>query len=84
MTNRRRIRDRELGADDGLDPGSGRGLVEPRRAVKAIAIDQRQRAVAQGRRPIDQRFRRRGATEEREGRYGVELDKLSHFAFCSP
>src|SRR5262245_14749369 len=84
VDRRARIFDRELRADDRLDPGSSSSLVEPRCAVEAIAIDQCQRVIAQGRRPIDQRLRRRGSPKEREGRCGVELDKRIHFAFSSP
>ena len=66
--------DRQLGADDGLDPGGARGLVEARRAVDAVAIEQRHRGVSEIGRAIDERFGQRRALEKAEGRGGVELD----------
>ena len=45
--------ERELGADDGPDARSDGRPVKPRRAVYAVAIEQRQGGVAVPRRLID-------------------------------
>jgi hypothetical protein len=58
---------RDLTADDSLDPGSPCRLVEPRRAVDAVAIDERERRVAQRRRAFHERLGQRRRLEEAEG-----------------
>ena len=70
---RRARPDRELAADDGLDPGGLRGEVEPGRPVEAIAIEQRQRRIPERHGPRDERFGRRRAFQERERGRGVEF-----------
>ena len=55
-------RDRELRADDGLEPGLLRGAVESRRAVDAVAVEQRQRRIAQRGGALDERLRQRRAS----------------------
>ena len=60
----------------GLMPAAERGLVKPRRAVDAVAIEERQRGIAELRRAIDERFRKRGALKKAEGGGGVELDVI--------
>ena len=55
-------------------PGGGRGLVEPRRAVDAVAIEERHGRVAEIGGAIDDRFRERRALQKAEGGGGVELD----------
>ena len=44
---------RQLGADDGFDARTRRGEVKSWRAVDAVAIEQRQRRIAERDRPID-------------------------------
>ena len=66
--------DGQLGADDGADAGGLRGLMEARRAVDAVAIEQRDRRIAERRRALDERFRQRRAAQERKGRRGMKLD----------
>ena len=56
--------DRQLRADDRAQPGGGRGLVKPRRAVDAVAIEQRHGRVAEIGGAIDDRFRERRALRE--------------------
>ena len=58
----------------GRMPARERGLVKARRAVDAVAIEQRQRGVAEIGRAIDERFGQRRALEKAEGGGGVELD----------
>ena len=65
---------RQLGADDRLDARAFRGQVKPRRAVDAVAIEQRERRIPERRRALDERFGQRGAVEERKGGRGVEFD----------
>ncbi len=67
---------RHLGADDGLEaPLLGR-LPEAHRAVQPVVVGEGQRRVAQRRRPLDQRLRRRGAVEQGEIAVAVQLDVL--------
>jgi hypothetical protein len=56
----------QFGADDRLDPRGERGLVEPRGAVHAVAIQQRERRVAERRRALDERFGQRCALQKTE------------------
>src|SRR5262249_41933765 len=65
---------RQLGADDRAQTGGRRRFVKARQPVDAIAIDQRERRVAELRRAIDERLRQRRALQKTEGRRGVELD----------
>ena len=58
----------------GRDAGGRRGLVKPRRAVHAVAIEQRERRIAEIGGAIDERFRQRRALQKAEGGGGVELD----------
>ena len=51
------VADGELGADDRADAGGKRGAMEARRAVDAVAIEQRNRRVAVAGGLIDERFR---------------------------
>ena len=69
-----RIAHRQLRADDRLEPRLLRGEMKARRAVDAVAIEQRQRRIAQRRRPIDERLRQRRAVEKRKRGRGVEFD----------
>ena len=56
--------------------------MEARRAVDAVAIEQRQRRVAEIGRAIDERLRERRALEKAEGGRGVKLDvKTKRFRF---
>jgi hypothetical protein len=55
------VTDRELSTDNRPDPRGERGLVEPRGAVHAVAIQQRQRRIAERRRALDERFGQRRA-----------------------
>ena len=68
------IRERELGADDRLDPCRARGFVEARRAVDTVAVDQRNRLVAEIGGSLDDRFRQRSALEKLEGGSSLELE----------
>ena len=58
----------------GRMPGAQRGFVKARRAVDAVAIEQRERGVAEIGRAIDERLGQRRALEKAEGGRGVELD----------
>ena len=53
--------DRQLRADDRLQAGLARGLMEAGRSVDAVGIEQRQRGVAKRRGALDERFGQRGA-----------------------
>ena len=48
--------------------------MKPRRAVDAVAIEQRERRIAERGRAIDERFGQRGAVEKGEGGRSVKLD----------
>ena len=65
---------RQLRADDRLDAGALRGEVKARRAVDAVAIEQRERRIAERRGAVDQRFGQRGAVEKRKGGGSVQFD----------
>jgi hypothetical protein len=56
--------DRQFGADDGAEAGGFRGLMKTRGTVDAVAIEQRQRRIAQCHRALDERLGQRGAAEE--------------------
>jgi hypothetical protein len=79
---RNRRRDRELGADDGAQPGALRRLVKARRPVDAVGIEQRDRRIAERRGALDERFRKRCALQKAEGRRRVELDVHRRTAYC--
>ena len=66
--------DRQLGANDGAQSRLPRRLVESRRAVDTIGIQQRQRRVAERGGAFDQRFRQRGAMEKAEGGRTMKFD----------
>jgi hypothetical protein len=51
---------REFRADDGFDTGGGRGAMKARRAIDAVAIEQRDGGIPVARGLRDQRFRQRG------------------------
>ena len=55
-------------------PAASRGLVEPRRAVDAVAIEERHGRIAEIGGAIDERFGQRRALQKAEGGGGVELD----------
>ncbi len=63
-----------LRADERAQPGLLRRLVEPRRAVDAVAVDERDRREAALGGALDQVLGQRGAVEEREGGGGAQLD----------
>ncbi len=65
---------RQFRADDRPQPRRERGLVKPRGAVDAIAIEQGERRVAQLGGALDERFRQRRGLEKTECGRGVELD----------
>ena len=71
-------RHRQLRADDRLDAGALRGEVKARRAVDAVAIEQRERRIAERRGAVDERFGQRGAVEKREGGGGVSMQLDIH------
>jgi hypothetical protein len=48
--------------------------VKARRAVDAVAIEQRQRGIAEIGRPVDERLGERRALEKAEGGRGMEFD----------
>ena len=66
--------DRQFRADDGSQTRLLRGLMESRRAVHAIGVEQRERGIAERGRALDERFGQRRSLQEAEGRRGVELD----------
>ena len=66
--------DGQFRSDDRAQAGRGRGLVEPRRAVDAVTIEERDGRIAQIGGTIDDRFRERRALQKAEGRGGMELD----------
>ncbi|HTI38096.1 MAG TPA: hypothetical protein VL484_11075 [Vicinamibacterales bacterium] len=65
---RRRTRraDRQLGADHRVQAGFLRGHVETRSAVHAVAIEQRERRIAERRRALDEGLGQRRAVEKGE------------------
>ena len=67
---------RQLRANDRADADGERSLVKARRAVHAVAIEQRERGIAERRRAIDERFGKRRALEKAEGGGGVEFDVM--------
>ena len=66
--------DRQLGADDRLESRALRGEMESRRAVDAVAIEQRERRIAERGGAVDQRFGQRRAVEKGKRGGGVQLD----------
>src|SRR5439155_12066990 len=67
---------RQFRSNDRTDSGRERRLVKARRAVHAVAIEQRERGIAERRRAIDERFGKRRALEKAEGGGGVEFDVM--------
>ena len=63
-----RLPTRQLGADDRLDPRPLRREMKPRQPIDAIAIEQRQRRIPEGRRALDERLGQRRAVEKGERR----------------
>src|SRR4029453_4010071 len=68
----------ELGADERLQSGGERRLMKARRARDAVAIEQRDRRIAERRGSIDERFRQRCGTQEAEGGGTMKLDVRCH------
>ena len=66
--------DRQLRADQRADAGGERGFMEARRAGDAVAIEQRDRRVAEHGRAIDEHFRQRRGAQKTEGGGSVKLD----------
>jgi len=66
--------DGEHGADQGTQAGGAGGFMEPGGAVHAIAVEQRQRGIAEGSGAIHQGFWQGGGAQERESRCGVQFD----------
>ena len=60
-------REGQLGADNRFDPGGKGSFVKPRRAVDAVAIEERERGIAELGGAVDERFRKRRALEKAEG-----------------
>ena len=60
-------------ADNRLYPRPRGRLMEPRRAVDAVGVEERQRRIAERRRPLDERFGQRSSLEKTESRCGVEF-----------
>src|SRR5258707_298685 len=58
--------DRQFRADDRPEPGATRGFMKARRTVHAVAIEERERGVAEQRRAIDERFGQRCALKKAE------------------
>jgi len=48
--------------------------MKARRAVDAVAIEERERRIAEGRGAFDERFGERGAVEKGKGRCGMQFD----------
>jgi hypothetical protein len=67
-------RDRQFGPDDRLQTGTFRRKMEARRAVDAVAIEQRERRIAERGGAVDQRLGERRAVEKRKGGRRVQLD----------
>ena len=69
-----RLRDRQLGADDGAEAGGFGGLMKARRAVDAVTIEERKDGIAESGSALDQRFGQRRAAEKRKRRRSAKLD----------
>ena len=65
---------RQLRADDRLEARLLRGEMEARRAVDAVAIEQRDRGIVERRGALDERFGQRRAVEKGKRGRGVEFD----------
>jgi hypothetical protein len=65
---------RQLRADNWLYSGGLCGFMKSRDAVDAVAIDERQRPVADLHRSVDEDLGKRRTLKKAEGRRGVELD----------
>src|SRR5207244_7912865 len=72
------IREGQLRADDRSDAGGTRRFVEPRRAVDAVAIEERERGIAKIGGAIHPRFRKRRALKKAEGGGRVQFDIGGH------
>ena len=66
--------DRELRPDDRPQPGRERGFVKTRGAVHPVAIEQRERGIAERGGALDERFRQRRRLEKTERGRHVKLD----------
>ena len=62
----------------GLMPGRERRLVKPRRAVDAVAIEKRERRIAEVGGTVDERFGQRRALKKTESRGRVQFDIGGH------
>ena len=62
-----------LRPDERLDSRLPRGLVEPRRSIDAVRVDESDRRETAVRGLLDQVFRKRGTVEKREGRRRAQL-----------
>jgi hypothetical protein len=67
-------RDRQFRANQRPDACGTRSLVEAGDAVHAVAIEQRNRVVAEFRCAVDDRLGKRRALQEAEGRCGMQFD----------
>jgi hypothetical protein len=74
---RRALAKGELGADERPDSHGERRLMKARYAIDAVAVEQRDRPVAEIGRPIDQRFGQRGALKKAEGGSRMQLNVAS-------
>ena len=63
-----------LSADDRAESRVLRGLMESRRAIHAVGVEQRQRGIPQRRRALHQRLGERRSLEKAECGRGVKLD----------
>jgi hypothetical protein len=66
--------DGQLSADDGLQTCALCRLVEPRRTVHAISVEEGQRGIPEGRCALDQRFRQRRALKKTERGGAMQFD----------
>ena len=64
---------RDFGADEGLQSCGLRRLEEPRRAVHAVAVDERHGGQLERCRALDEILGQRRAVQKREGRGGAQL-----------
>ena len=65
--------ERHLGSDESLDSGGLRRLVEPRRSVHAVRVDESDRRKRAVRGFFDEVLRKGGAVQKREGRRRAQL-----------
>ena len=67
-------RERELRPDNRFQAGRARSFMEAWRAVDTVAIEERERRVAEVGGAIHERFRQRRALKKAEGRGDVKFD----------